>query len=68
MTHETLQLVRRWQMTREAFPRNSKHRCHAAYFMDKNFEGTEPGDTPIEQSTKFGSVVNLKTAEALGID
>jgi putative tryptophan/tyrosine transport system substrate-binding protein len=55
-------------MTREAFPSNSKHRCHAAYFVDKNFEGTEPGDIPIEQSTKFGSVVNLKTAEALGID
>jgi ABC-type uncharacterized transport system substrate-binding protein len=62
-------------MTREAFPRNSKHRCHAskhrcpaAYFVDKNFEGTEPGDISIEQSTKFGSVVNLKTAEALGID
>jgi ABC-type uncharacterized transport system substrate-binding protein len=62
-------------MTREAFPRNSKHRCPAskhrcpaAYFVDKNFEGTEPGDISIEQSTKFGSVVNLKTAEALGID
>ena len=36
--------------------------------MDKNLEGTEPGDIPIEQSTKFGSVANLNTAEALGID
>jgi ABC-type uncharacterized transport system substrate-binding protein len=55
-------------MTSEAFPRNSKHRCRAVYFVDKNFEGTEPGDIPIEQFTKFGSVANLKTAEALGID
>jgi ABC-type uncharacterized transport system substrate-binding protein len=46
-------------MTREA-PRR--------LFRGQDLEGTEPSDIPIEQSTKFRSVVNLKTAEALGID
>ena len=38
-----------------------------AVFMDKIFKGAKAGDIPIEQATKFIFVVNMKTANALGV-
>jgi putative ABC transport system substrate-binding protein len=38
-----------------------------AYYVDRVLRGTRPGDLPIEQPTTIETIVNLKTAEALGI-
>jgi putative tryptophan/tyrosine transport system substrate-binding protein len=38
-----------------------------ADLVDKILRGVKPGDIPVEQADKFELVVNLKTANSLGL-
>jgi hypothetical protein len=40
----------------------------SAYYVKRIFEGAKPADLSVEQPTRVGLVINLKTAKALGVD
>ena len=43
------------------------HFRRAASYVDRVLRGANPADLPVEAPTKYETVLNLKTAKALGL-
>jgi putative ABC transport system substrate-binding protein len=48
-------------------PSNADNSRRGAYYVDRILNGAKPADLPVEQPMTFDFVVNMRTAQALGI-
>jgi putative ABC transport system substrate-binding protein len=49
-------------------PNSRVHFRDCATYVDRILHGAKPADLPVQFSTKFELVINLKTSKALGLD
>jgi len=64
--YDKKEFVPRWRLI-AYMPSPLEHGRRNAYYVDRVLKGAKPADLPVERPTMFDFVINLKTAQQLGL-